>query len=108
MMAILSAYRPLKGYGGAVAACLALAVLTNAFAVYYGAQERYVYFWDWSHYWYRYRDLTASLAQHPIATLGSLIDSVRRDDYNSLPVLSLVPLGSGLAYLSNSGPGVPQ
>jgi len=85
--------RPLRGYGGAATACLALAVLANAFTVYYVTQERYVYFWDTSHYWFRHRDLTASLAQHPIATLSLLIDSVRRDDYNSLPVLPLVPLG---------------
>lgn len=87
------AYRPLRGHGGAVAACLALAVLANAFATYYVAQERYIYYWDWSGYWVMYRDLTASLAEHPIVTLGLLIDSVRRDDYNSLPVLPLVPLG---------------
>jgi hypothetical protein len=40
-----------------------------------------------------YRDVTAALAQHPVATLGSLIGSVRRDDYNPLSILPLVPLG---------------
>lgn len=88
-----SVYRPLRGYGGAVTAFFGLAVLANAFVVYYVAQERYVYYWDNSHYWHRYRDLTALLAEHPLATLDSLIDSVRRDDYNSLPVLPLVPWG---------------
>ncbi|MBI2883472.1 MAG: hypothetical protein HYY11_06155 [Candidatus Methylomirabilis oxyfera] len=93
MIAKLVGNRPRRGYGGAVAAYLALAVLANAFAVYYVAQERTVYFWDWSGYWLTYRGLTASLAQHPLATLGSLIGSVRRDDYNLLPVLPLVPWG---------------
>ncbi|MCZ7625563.1 MAG: hypothetical protein M5R38_06775 [Candidatus Methylomirabilis sp.] len=88
----LSIDRPFRRYGGVVAACLALAVLANAFAVYYVVQERYIYYWDWSHYWDRYRDLAGSLTQHPIATLGSLIGSIRKDDHNSLPVLPLVPV----------------
>jgi hypothetical protein len=88
-----SVHRPLRAYGGVVTAFLSLAVLANAFAAYYVTQERYVYFWDWSGYWMWYRDLTASLAQRPIATLRSLIRSVQREDYNLLPVLPLVPLG---------------
>ncbi|HWO99652.1 MAG TPA: GtrA family protein [Methylococcus sp.] len=86
-------YRSLTGYGGAVIAFLGLAILANAFAVYYMTQERYVYFWDLAYYWVYYRDITASLAQHPFATLGSLIGSIRTSDYNPLPVLPLVPLG---------------
>lgn len=93
MMAERAASRSLGGYGGAVAACLAVVAVANLFAVYYVTQERTIYFWDWSHYWLRYRELTASLAQHPTATLGSLLSSVRRDDYNLLPVLPLVPVG---------------
>lgn len=93
MIARLSVYRLLRGYGGAVVAFLSLAVLANAFAAYYVAQERYVYYWDWSGYWVMYRDVTAALAQHPVATLGSLIGSIRRDDYNPLSVLPLVPSG---------------
>jgi hypothetical protein len=92
-MAKLLVYRPLRGYGVAVQAYLALAVLANAFAAYYVAQERYIYYWDWSHYWLWYRDLTTSLAQQPMVTLSALIDSVRQDDYNRLPVLPLVPWG---------------
>lgn len=93
MMSKLSVYRLLRRYGAAAAACLALAVLANAFAAYYVAQERYIYYWDWSHYWLWYRDLVTSLAQQPMVTLGALIDSVRQDDYNRLPVLPLVPWG---------------
>lgn len=88
-----SIYRQLPGYGGTVMAFLGLAILANAFAVYYMTQERYVYFWDSAYYWVYYRDITASLAQHLFAALGSLIGSIRTSDYNPLPVLPLVPLG---------------
>jgi putative flippase GtrA len=83
----------LAGYGGAVMAFLGLAIFANAFAAYYVAHERYVYYWDLAYYWVCYRDITALLAQHPIAVLDSLIGSVRTSDYSPLPVLPLVPLG---------------
>jgi len=74
-----------------VIAFLGLAILANAFAAYFVAQEHYIYYWDWSGYWDRYREISNSLREHPIGTLHALVGSVRRDDYNSLPVLGLVP-----------------
>jgi hypothetical protein len=88
----------------AIGAYFGLAILANAFAVYFVTQEHYIYYWDWSGYWDRYREISASLLVHPISTLHSLIGSVRHDDYNSLPVLILVPFewlfgSSRLAYI---------
>jgi hypothetical protein len=88
----------------AIGAYFGLAILANAFAVYFVTQEHYIYYWDWSGYWDRYREISTSLLVHPTSTLHSLIGSVRHDDYNSLPVLILVPFewlfgSSRLAYI---------
>lgn len=80
-----------QGVTGVVGAILGLAILANAFAVYYVAQEHFVYFWDWSGYWLFYLDFSESLLAHPIRALISLIDSIRSSDYNLLPVLPLTP-----------------
>jgi len=81
----------LRGRSGVVGAFLGLAILANAFAAYFVTQEHYVYFWDWSGYWLMSQELSASLMHHPMSALSSLIDSVRNNDYNLLPVLPLVP-----------------
>ena len=73
-------------------AFLGLAILANAFAVYFVTQEHYVYFWDWSYYWLMSQELSVSLMHHPMSALRSLITSVRNDDYNLLPVLPLFRL----------------
>ena len=80
-----------RGHSGVVGTFLGLAILANAFAVYYVTQEHYIYFWDWSGYWLMSQELSASLMNHPMSALRSLITSVRNDDYNLLPVLPLVP-----------------
>lgn len=79
------------GATGVVAALLGLVILANVFAAYYMAQERFIYFWDWKVYWFLYLDFSVSLGQHPMNALHSLIDSIRNNDYNLLPVLPLAP-----------------
>ncbi len=83
---------------------LALIILANVFTIYFVTQERYVYYWDWAGYWLKYIDLSTSLTQQPGNTLDAMIDSVRNDDYNPLPVLPLVPFAwlfgtSRLSYI---------
>ena len=82
---------PLLGLVTGSAAFLGLAILANAFAAYFVAQENYVYYWDWAGYWVKYLNISTSLVHDPVSTLRSLIRSVRRSDYNPLPVLPLVP-----------------
>ena len=79
------------GSAAVVGAFLGLAILANAFAAYFVAQENYVYYWDWAAYWVKYLNISTSLVHHPVSALRSLIRSVRRSDYNPLPVLPLVP-----------------
>jgi hypothetical protein len=90
--------------GVALGAFLSIVILINAFAAYFIAKEQYVYFWDYSTYWIKYRQISASLVQHPISTLHFVINSVRYVDYNPLPVLPLAPFEwlfgtSRLAYI---------
>jgi hypothetical protein len=80
-----------RSNAGVLVAFLCLAILANAFAAYYVAQERYVYFWDWSAYWLMSQNFSELLLHHPMSALDSLIHSVRNDDYNLLPVLPLAP-----------------
>jgi hypothetical protein len=77
--------------GVALGALLGIVILSNAFATYFIAKEQYVYFWDWSVYWIKYREISASLLQHPRSTLHVVMESVGHDDYNYLPVLPLAP-----------------
>jgi len=75
----------------ALVSLIGLAILANAFAAYYVAQEHTIYFWDHSGYWVQYIDLSKLLAQHPISALRQVISSVRYSDYGLLPVVPLVP-----------------
>lgn len=70
---------------------LVFIIFANLFAFYFVTQEQYVYYWDWAGYWLKYIDLSTSLAHQPVNTLDALLDSVRNDDYNPLPVFPLVP-----------------
>jgi hypothetical protein len=70
---------------------LVLVIIANLFTVCFITQEHYIYYWDWAGYWLKYMDLSTSLSHQPMNTLDSLINSVRNDDYNPLPVLPLVP-----------------
>lgn len=72
-----------------IAACIALA---NLFALVYVAQERYIFFWDYSLYWDRYRDLGALLCTDPGAGLARLLLSIRYGDYSDLAILPIAPL----------------
>jgi hypothetical protein len=76
---------------GLVGMTLVLMFLSNTFAIYFLSQERFVYYWDWSAYWITYIDISTSLVEHPIAAVRSLIHSIRTDDYNLSPVLTLIP-----------------
>lgn len=76
----------------------------NGFIIYFIGQEHYVYFWDYSGYWNQYKDLSNLFRHSPIHAVKALITSIRYDDYNSLPVLFLVPFNfifgdSRLAYV---------
>jgi hypothetical protein len=78
--------------GVVLAGFLGLAVLANAFAAFFVAQEHYIYYWDLSGYWIRWMDISVLLVQHPVVAFRSVVHSVWRDDYNYLPVLPLVPV----------------
>ena len=63
----------------------------NLFVVSYLSQERYIYFWDYSGYWIMYQDLGELLKRDPSQAIGKLINSIRCDELNLLPILSLLP-----------------
>lgn len=74
------------------------------FAVWYQKQERYIYFWDYAEYHRLYRALGAELKQKPFDALGSVVTSVRNNEYNTLPSLFQMPFylifgSSRLAYV---------
>jgi hypothetical protein len=87
---------------GAVLAASAAAL----FCVWFVAQERWIYFWDWSGYWRKTIDLASHLRHDVPGALAMVLRTVRRDDYNVAPVLPLasiaVALGvSRLAYVAS-------
>jgi hypothetical protein len=53
------------GSAAVVGAFLGLAILANAFAVYFVAQENYVYYWDSAGYWVKYVNVSTSLVHRP-------------------------------------------
>jgi hypothetical protein len=66
-------------------------VFVNVFTIIYIKQERYVYNWDLVGYWEQYAYIGRNLVLTPIATIKSIVTSVRYNDYNYLPVLPLLP-----------------
>ena len=72
-----------------VGLCIAFA---NLFAVAYVAHERYVYFWDYTVYWDKYRELGGLLCNDPGAGLDRLLRSLRTWEYSDLAILPIAPL----------------
>ncbi len=78
--------------------------LLTLFLIWYVGQERYIYFWDYQGYHSSYRFLGWQLADRPFQAVGSVIASIRKNDYNMLPTLFQMPayfvLGpSRIAYI---------
>lgn len=63
----------------------------NLFTVYFVRQERFIYSWDLSGYWLNYQFLGNLFRTKPLSALCTVLHSIRNDDYNSLPVLFLIP-----------------
>ncbi len=76
-----------------VVAIALLAILANIWVSTYIGQEHYVYHWDWSGYWLRFRDSSAAIISNPFKALVALVSSIRNEDYNLLPVWPLAPFG---------------
>lgn len=70
---------------------IALGLAANAFAIYYVHQEHYLYYWDWAVYWSIYIHISTGLWHSTLPALSWIVESVRNDDYNPLPVVPLVP-----------------
>jgi len=76
----------------------------NGFVAYFISRERYIYFWDSAGYWLKFQSLSELFRDDPSNAFRVLINSVRNDDYNFLPVLFLLPFtilfGTGrLSYI---------
>jgi hypothetical protein len=72
--------------------------------MYFISQERYIYFWDTANYSDKCRVLRDLFANNPLEALKTLFHSVRRDEYNYLAALFLLPFnfafGNGrLSYI---------
>lgn len=63
----------------------------NFFTYYFIGQEKYIYFWDYSHYWYKYQNVGTLLNSAPAKAFVALYQSIRHDDYNLLPIFFLTP-----------------
>jgi hypothetical protein len=72
-----------------VALCV---VLANLFAGAYIAHEQYIYHWDQTVYWDKYRELGGLLCSSPEQALERLLRSIRDEDYNDLAILPVAPL----------------
>jgi hypothetical protein len=88
----------------AVALFSAVVSVLSLFVVWYVAQERFIYFWDYVGYHNLYISLGPRFDVSTWRALHFVFNTVRESDYNSLPVLFLMPFrfafGPGrLAYL---------
>lgn len=101
--------QPVAGIRSGLLATLAVTtivmVLANLWVILYVGQEKYVYHWDWSGYWMRFREASAMLLGQPVMAFTRLISSIRNEDYNLLPVWPLAPFawmagGGRLPYIS--------
>jgi hypothetical protein len=63
----------------------------HLFVRYFINQERYIYFWDYFHYWYKFQNVGTALFTKPLKELAIIYHTVRYDDYNLLPVSLLSP-----------------
>ncbi len=91
--------------GAAALSVLSLFAAVVAFVTWYVRRERFIYFWDFSHYQQRFSRFADTLtAVGPVNAAHALVTSVRWQDYNDLPIAPLAPValafGSGrLAYV---------
>ncbi|MBZ5660957.1 MAG: hypothetical protein LAO08_11170 [Acidobacteriia bacterium] len=79
-------------------------LLLALFVVRYIRQENFIYYWDYAQYHDYYMELGTRFAANPFRALDVVLRSVRKQDYNLLPTLFLLPLrlvlGPGrLAYI---------
>lgn len=74
---------------GAVAAVFACAVVL--FAAWFVAHERWIYFWDWSHYWRKTIDLAGRLNHDWLGAMRMVLRSVRHSVYGIAAVVPLAP-----------------
>lgn len=81
---------PLLGICLAIFALIALGV---AFSAYYVGQEKIVYYWDWGEYWLKYNKLVDRILTQPLPALRNVLGSVRYEDYNLFPLVTLLPAG---------------
>lgn len=63
-----------------------------AFVAWYVRAERTVPFWDQAGYWLKTLAIADRLPHDPLGTLGTVLRTIRRDDYNQLIVLPLAPV----------------
>jgi len=64
----------------------------NSFVYYFISQERYIYFWDYYHYWAKYQNLGDLMIHSPLKAFSEIWRTLRYEDYNLLPVLFLMPI----------------
>lgn len=67
-------------------------VLANLFAGAYIAHEHYIYHWDQTVYWDKYRELGGLLCSSPEDAFERLLRSIRDEDYSDLAILPVAPL----------------
>jgi hypothetical protein len=70
---------------------LLLVVGANAWALAYVSAERFVYFWDWGHYWTMFQDAGRLLRSDALAAFTRIGQSIAEWDYNLLPIAPLLP-----------------
>lgn len=76
--------------GRLISSALSL-VFVAAFVMSFISREKYIYFWDYYHYWAKYQDLGGLLVRSPLKALSDIVQTIRNDDYNLLPVFFLMP-----------------
>ncbi len=64
--------------------------------------EKFIYFWDYSGYWYKAISFTNDFFNSPFQALKSVYQSVKHEEYNSLPNVLLAPANYLLGLNFNS------
>lgn len=66
-------------------------LLLIAFVVYFVLQENYIYFWDEANYFKKFQNIDTFLSSSRKSPSSLIISSIRKEDYNILPVIFLLP-----------------
>lgn len=70
---------------------LCLGLFLNLYTIWHMSHEHFLYYWDFSGFWRRQLELMRLLQQNPGQVYPFILNTIRNEEYSSLPQLFLIP-----------------